>query len=518
MAIYDAIIVGGGHNGLVAAAYLARAGRRVLVLERLAGTGGAAVSERPFAGVDARVSRYAYLVSLFPHEVAADLGLDVELRRRSVSSYTPTVRDGRDTGLLVARDPHVTERSFRALTGSSRAFAQWNELYGLSAAVAERLAPTLLGPVPSRAEAEALLADVQGAWERMVEAPLGRWIEETVDDDLVRGVVLTDGLIGTFAGAHDTSLAQNRCFLYHVIGNGTGDWDVPVGGMGALTDALAAAARAAGAEIVTGAEVIALWPGPDAVEVTWRHADGESTATAAHALANVAPTTLAHLLGEDPPTPSPEGAQLKINLLVTRLPRLKSGHNPEEAFAGTFHVAEGYDELATAHREAAAGTLPSAPPSELYCHTLTDPTILGEELRSKGYQTLTLFGLHTPTRLFHDDPAAVTTELVDRTVATFERYLAEPLDDVLARDADGNPCLEAKNPLDLEASLGLPGGNIFHRDLQWPWAEPDDPAGPWGVDTHHPRVLLCGSGARRGGAVSGIPGRSAAMQLLGVEP
>lgn len=515
MAVWDAIIVGGGHNGLVAATYLARAGRRVLVLERLAGTGGAAVSERPFPGLDARVSRYAYLVSLFPHAVADDLGLDVELRRRSVSSFTPAFRDGRDTGLLVARDPHVTERSFRALTGNGRAFDQWNAIYDLTAAVAERLAPTLLGPVPSRAEAEALLADVPGAWEHLMEAPLGTWIEETVDDDLVRGVVLTDALIGTFADARDPSLAQNRCFLYHVIGNGTGDWDVPVGGMGALTDALVAAARAAGAEIVTGADVVALQPGPDVVDVTWRHDDGESTASAVHALANVSPTTLAHLLGEPPPDPAPEGAQLKINLLVTRLPRLRSGHDPAQAFAGTFHVAEGYGQLETAYREAAAGSLPSAPPSELYCHTLTDPSILGDDLRAEGYQTLTLFGLHAPARLFGADAAARTDELVRRTVATFEEYLAEPLDDVLARDANGDPCLEAKNPLDLEASLGLPGGNIFHRDLQWPWAEPDDPAGPWGVDTHHPRVLLCGSGARRGGAVSGIPGRSAAMRLLG---
>ncbi len=513
--VWDAIIVGGGHNGLVAATYLARAGRRVLVLERLDGTGGAAVSERPFPGVDARLSRYAYLVSLFPHEIARDLGLDVELRRRSVSSYTPTVRDGRDTGLLVARDPHVTERSFRALTGNPRAFEQWNRIYGLTAAVAERLAPTLLDPVPTRAQAEALLADVSGAWEDLVEAPLGRWIEETVEDDLVRGVVLTDALIGTFAAADDGSLAQNRCFLYHVIGNGTGDWDVPVGGMGALTDALATAARTAGAEIVTGADVVAIRPGPDVVEVTWRHAGGESTAEAVHALANVAPTMLARLLDEALPAPEPEGAQLKINLLVERLPQLKSGHDPAQAFAGTFHVAEGYGALETAYREAAAGALPSTPPSELYCHTLSDPSILGEDLRAHGYQTLTLFGLHMPARLFRDDPAAATAEAVRRTIATFEEYLAEPLDDVLARDANGNPCLEAKNPLDLEASLGLPAGNIFHRDLQWPWAEPDDPAGPWGVDTHHPRVLLCGSGARRGGAVSGIPGRSAAMRLLG---
>jgi len=86
---------------------------------------------------------------------------------------------------------------------------------------------------------------------------------------------------------------------------------------------------------------------------------------------------------------------------------------------------------------------------------------------------------------------------------------------VIALDQDGRPCIEAKCPQDLEAALGLPGGNIFHRDLQWPWAEDDAEAGRWGVDTAHERVLLCGSGARRGGAVSAIPGRAAALQLLG---
>lgn len=99
---YDAVIVGGGHNGLVAAAYLARAGQSVLVLERLGTTGGAAVSTRPFDGVDARLSRYSYLVSLLPSKIVRDLGLDFAVRKRTVSSYTPAVRDGRPTGLLVA--------------------------------------------------------------------------------------------------------------------------------------------------------------------------------------------------------------------------------------------------------------------------------------------------------------------------------------------------------------------------------------------------------------------------------
>ena len=92
--------------------------------------------------------------------------------------------------------------------------------------------------------------------------------------------------------------------------------------------------------------------------------------------------------------------------------------------------------------------------------------------------------------------------------------LAEPIEDCLWRTPDGEPCLEARTPLDLEAELGLPGGNIFHRDLAWPYAEADGEAGGWGVETAHPRVLLCGAGARRGGGVSGIPGHNAAMAVL----
>ena len=506
---WDAIVVGGGHNGLTAAAYLSRAGRRVLVLERLDETGGAAVSERPFRGVDVRLSRYAYLVSLMPSQLIDELGLDVTLLPRTVSSYTPTHRDGRDTGLLVSRHDASTARSMRSLTGDDRAFDQWRAFYADAAEIATRLAPTLLGTLPSRAEAEVLFADAPRLWQRLVERPLGEWIEAAVDDDLLRGVILTDGLIGTFASARDTSLQQNRCFLYHVVGDGTGDWKVPAGGMGAVSAALARAA--ADATIVTGAEVVAIRDG----EVTWRDADGEHAASARHVLANVAPDVLARLVGDAPPEPRPIGAQLKVNMVVTRLPQLKSGRDPKEAFAGTFHVDEGYAQLEASYRDAAAGRIPASPPSELYCHTLTDPSILSTELQTKGYQTLTLFGLHAPPHLFADDPKARTAEHLERTLAAFEAHLAEPLLDVIALDQDGRPCIEAKCPQDLEAALGLPGGNIFHRDLQWPWAESDDEAGTWGVDTPYDGVLLCGSGARRGGAVSGIPGRAAAMQVLG---
>ncbi|MEU6847491.1 NAD(P)/FAD-dependent oxidoreductase [Streptomyces sp. NPDC046716] len=508
----DVVIVGGGHNALVAAAYLTRAGRTVTVLERLGATGGAAVSTRPFTGVDARLSRYSYLVSLLPEKIVRDLDLDFAVRTRTVSSYTPTVRDGRATGLLVGGGADRTRAAFARLTGTDREYTAWNRFYETTRHAAERIFPTLTEPLPTRDELRTRVAD-EAAWRLLFDEPIGVGIEEHFSDDLVRGVVLTDALIGTFADAHDPGLAQNRCFLYHVIGNGTGDWDVPVGGMGALTDALAAAARASGADLRTGHEVTRVETDGQHAEVTYRTGDTEGTIAARHVLVNASPEHLARLLGDTPPPPA-EGAQLKVNMLLKRLPRLKdTSVDPREAFAGTFHVAEGYGQLATAHAEAAAGSLPSAPPSEIYCHSLTDPTILGPDLAARGYQTLTLFGLHTPARLFTADNDTARTALLKATLAQLDTHLAEPLEDCLAEDAEGRPCIEAKTPLDLERELRLPGGNIFHRELSFPYAQ--EGTGRWGVETAHANVLLCGAGAVRGGGVSGIPGHNAAMAVLG---
>ncbi|MER5324064.1 phytoene desaturase family protein [Streptosporangium roseum] len=495
------MIIGGGHNGLVAAAYLARAGRKVLVLERLGHVGGLAVSAQAFPGVDARLSRYSYLVSLLPAKVVADLGIKVELRRRRYASYTPAG----DTGLLVDNgDAARTAASFARVTGGTAELEAWRRFYAMTADVAERVAPTLLEPLMDRAAMRDLVG--RQAWRELFERPIGEVVDERFADDTVRGVVLTDALIGTFADPCDQGLPANRCLLYHVIGDGTGDWNVPVGGMGAVSGALAGAARAAGAEILTGAEVVAVDPSG---EVTFRDADGEHTVRGERILANVPPAVLARLLGAGEPTP--EGAQLKVNMVLSRLPRLRDPDvDPVAAFSGTFHINEGRDQLARAYAEAAAGRIPELPPAEVYCHSLTDPSILGPGLRAAGVQTMTLFGLHMPARLFREDPAGAREAALRATLASIDRVLAEPIEDCLLRAPDGRPCLEAKTPVDLENEAGLPGGHIFHRDLSWPFGEP----GTWGVETAFERILLCGAGARRGGGVSGIPGHNAAMALL----
>ena len=153
-------------------------------------------------------------------------------------------------------------------------------------------------------------------------------------------------------------------------------------------------------------------------------------------------------------------------------------------------------------------------PCEIYCHSLTDPSILGPELQAAGAQTLTCFALHLPTRLFAADNDGARERALEATLASLDSVLAEPVLDCVWRDPEGRPCIEARTPLDLEAELGLPGGNIFHRDLSWPFAETEAEVGTWGVETDDPRVLVCGAGARRGGGVSGVPGRNAAMAVL----
>ena len=233
-------------------------------------------------------------------------------------------------------------------------------------------------------------------------------------------------------------------------------------------------------------------------------------------LANVAPAVLARLMGEPPPDdPAPEGAQLKLNMVLSRLPKLRDPSiDPREAFAGTFHVNESATQLAVAYAQAQRGDVPELAPCEIYCHSLTDPSILGPELREQGAQTLTCFGLHMPARLFTGDHEEAKSQAIKATLRSLNSVLAEPIEDCLYMTPGGEPCLEARTPIELEAELGLPGGNIFHRDLTWPFAEDESQVGTWGVETAWENMLLCGAGARRGGGVSGIPGHNAAMAVL----
>ena len=494
---YDVVIIGGGHNGLVAATYLARAGKSVRILEANPEIGGASQSVRTFPEYDANLSRYSYLIALLPDKIVSDLGLSFECISREVSSYTPY---GENKGLYVSRIwDALTESSFKELDPSGKEAKAWQTFYAEIAEFAEKIAPTMLQPLKSRSELKQQI-DLDATWQYLIEEPIGKVITERFHNDVVRGVVLTDALIGTFASAFD--IQANICFLYHLIGNGTGEWKVPKGGMGALVNELVRVATESGVEISLNSKAIKVES--TSAGVTVELENGE-TVTGEYLLSNAAPGVLAKLR-QRPAPKSLDGSQMKINILLKRLPQLKSGIDPRLAFAGTFHANESFTQCESVFAEAHNGVMPQKMPIEMYCHTLTDPSILGQELQDAGYQTLTLFGLHTPASLFDSNNDAAREAALQSALASLNDYLAEPIEDVIA-------AIEVKTPLDIEEAIALPRGNIFHKDLSMPFRE-DGTEESWGVETDDPRIFICGAGAVRGGGVSGIPGHNAAMAIL----
>lgn len=517
---YDVVILGAGHNGLVASAYLARVGLSVLLLEKNDYIGGATASQRIFPDYDAHLSRYSYLVSLFPQKIIRDLGLRIELRSRTIASFTPFVRGSAHHGLLLSNVSEAASRqSMLELTGNTTEFESMQKFYTAARTFANNVWDTMLLPLPSKETlARQFARDEQGreAWRALVEEPLGHAIERYLQNDLVRGLVFTDAKIGLFTHPDDETLLQNRCFIYHLIGNRTGEWRVPVGGMGHVVDELRRVAHAAGTEMFARISLRKLHF-TDHIHTIEFESDGQShTVDARFVLVNFGRNILAKLL-ERPyePDRTHEGSVLKINMLLHRLPKLRtSQHRASDAFCGTFHIDEGYEQMKTSYRQAAQGRLPDKLPCEIYCHTLTDNTILSPELCQRGFHTLTLFGLDTPARLFEAKNDSMREQAARKCFDGLNDYLAEPIQDCLAHAHNGEPCLETKTPLDIEEELGHYRGNIFHGALTFPFAETSADAGTWGVETEFPNVFICGSSARRGGGVSGIPGHNAAMKVL----
>lgn len=507
------MVIGGGHNGLVAACYLAKSGMSVLVLERLDVLGGATQCTSPFAGIPAEVSSYASMMGLFPDRIADDLGLDLQSRPPRISSFTPAVRHNLATGLLVERhEAEPTQAAFRELTGSDAEYNAWRSFQAEVGDLAKQVSASLMEPLAPASEMRERVD--QETWEMLVERPLREAIESRFTDDTVRGLVAGDAFLHGMVDLD--SPAAGRNYLYHALGTANGEWRVPLGGMGALTAALERSAWRFNVETVTHAFVTKVEADGRSARVTWQSDGEECFVDCDWVLGNVSPWVLKIMLGTQP-GPRPEGSNVKVNMLVERLPKLRSDVSPARAFAGTMNIAAGYEELRQSYAAARAGQLPGVVPGQWTCTTLTDPSTLGQ-LAIDGMHLLSFLSMCTPARLFVEDVSGVRDEVVCRALDAINAHLDEPVESLIVRDADGAPCLEAFAPQDLEAALALPGGHVNHNELSWPWmpdnAPLETPAQRWGVQTHIDNVMVCGAGAQRGGAVSGIGGHNAAMAVL----
>jgi phytoene dehydrogenase-like protein len=506
---FDTVIIGSGHNGLVAACYLAKAGKKVLVLEKNDYIGGATTSQKTFPEFEAYLSRYSYLISLFPQKIMDDLGLEIELLSRKIASYTPFDANG----LLISNEnTELSKASILALGYGETEWEGYQHILSMQSRFAALVWDSMLKPLKSKDDWKKQFEKrgEQNLWNAFVEEPLGLLIEKHVKSDILRGVLLTDGKIGANTHAFDDSLLQNKTFLYHIIGNKTGEWLVPKGGMGALVRQLHQKALELGVVFKTNSEVKRIVGDCVITE--------DKTYNAEFILLNAAPQLLKKLIPEKQliaKYDGTEGTAFKINILLERLPKIRNKNiKPEAAFAGTFHVNQNFTQQELAYREAQNGNLPTVFPFEMYCHTLTDNSILSDELNERGFQTITVFGLDMAYGLFLENNDKTKKLVWQKFLMGINAFLEEPIEDCIAKNSKGELCYECKSALDLETDLGLPKGNIFHNDLSWFFAEAESEIGKWGVETEYENILICGSGAKRGGAVSGIPGRNAAMKVL----
>jgi phytoene dehydrogenase-like protein len=288
--------------------------------------------------------------------------------------------------------------------------------------------------------------------------------------------------------------------------------------MGAVAGELAKAARNAGAEMLTNVDLTHVDLSGNKRTLEFETDGKKQTVDARFLLVNFGKNVLAKFTGKPyQPDATDEGSVFKINMLLRKLPKLKSKKYPAtEAFCGTFHSDEGYEQMNLSYEQASRGQLPDKTPCEVYCHTLTDDSILAPDLREKGFHTMTLFGIDTPWSLFSRDNETMRKQAEKKFLTSMNQWLEEPLEDCLAVARDGSLCIESKSPVDIEDALGLYHGNIFQDAPSFPYATTKEQSGTWGVETEFENVFLCGSSAMRGGAVSGIPGHNAARKVMEV--
>ena len=522
-AIRDVVIIGGGHNGLVAAAYLAKAGLSVLICESRSIVGGAAVSEHPF-GPDYTVTSLSYVVSLLPQDLVRDL----QLVRRGYHVYPqgPYFAPRADGRYL--RLPHdAAQRRAEIARFSSRDAANYDSYEAFMAGIGAILGP-MLTEIPPRLGSrrpqdllrQALLlrhlknVDTRAAVDitRLLSGSIADLLDNYFESDALRGLLSVSGVIGTWAGPRSAGSAYVT--LHHHLGNADGQagaWGFPRGGMGGVTSALAAAGRSFGAEIRTDAKVAAIRTrGGRAAGVTLasgEEIDAGTVITTAHPkisfLDLLDPAVLpADFLADIRGWHSRSGT-VKINLALDRLPVFAS--HPEfdaQVHGGTIVLAESLDDLEDAYQDAMAGH-----PARIPFADICIPSVFDDSLAPAGQHVMSMFTQWVPHTYAERTDDAALAAYADRVIARMETVAPGFTSSVLHRQVIG--------PRQMQEEYGLIGGNIFHGELtlgQMFHARPA--AGYADLRTPVPGLYQAGSATHGGGGVTGIPGRNVVHQVL----
>ena len=520
---FDAIIVGGGHNGLVAAAYLARAGRKVLVAERRPMPGGCAVTEEVWPGF--RISTAAYLTSLLQERIIADLELErfgYRVDAKDPAFFSP-FPDGRT--LFFWQDGRRTlEEIAKFSRRDAEAFPKYEEHLERLSAIVEPLLLTTPPELPPRRMGDyleylRLAARYRGLSRRDLAALVKIFtmsaadlLDEWFESDELKATLATDGVIGANAGPRSPGTAY--ILLHHCmggVGGKRGLWGFVRGGMGAVSDAIANSARSRGAQIRTNAEVRRILVRDGAVEGVVL-ADGEEIRARQVASCLDPIVTFLRLVEErhlDPEFLAAirnwrcEGTSLKINFALSGLPEFKALPGaPGPQHRATMHICPNIEYVERAWDDAKYGRPSHSPLIELTIPTMYDPS-----LAPPGRHIMGAFLQYAPYTLREGNWDDLRESYASRVVEVIAGYAPNIRSIILER--------QVLTPLDLERRFGITRGNIFHGEMTLDQMFVMRPAAGWARYRMPVRGLfLCGSGAHPGGGVIGAPGHNAAREML----
>ncbi len=508
---YDAVIIGGGHNGLVSAAYLAKEGLDVAVLEKRGIVGGAAITEEVWKGYN--VSRLSYAYSLFDPQIVKDLKL-VEHGLKVVSTdpdlFVP-FPDGKYA--FIWEDAKKTAEGFEKF--SKRDAKRYLEYLEFWKGVSELLGSMMLSPPPPLEDFVSVFQTPESleGLKVLMFGSVSELLNEYFESEYVKAAICPRGLIGTMVGPKSAGSAY--VLGHHVVGGSTGEtgvWGYLKGGMGALSDAIAASAVSFGAEIITKSPVTKISV-QDSVASGVELADGTKI-RAKYIVSNADPKqTFLKLVGRDHMDGSfvkqvekikDEGCVLKLNAALDELPDYKAlpGKKLGLQHRGITSIGPSVDYCEEAFDDAKYGRPSKHPFLRVVYHSANDP-----DLAPPGKHTMSIFSQYFPYDLAAGNWDEIKEEVGDNIIDTLNEYAPNLKKSVIHR--------EVITPLDMEREFSLPRGNIFHMEIT-----PDQmfffrPVAGWAAyRTPIKGLYLCGSGTHPGGGVTGAPGYNAAQVVL----